>query len=186
MLKKKFCVKKRTPFRAWFLFRQGWSLYFAFVLAAVNTLTVTYFLAVERYPTLVDLFPTFGHYVFVWVVVGVPLLTFIGFVHYKRSPAYTAEVGLTWTSNPYQARNLINGELSLKLNLALLKITVKSFQNEKFEPEEFEEILRVKKEIEKLSDERTFWNKKDFDTIHRIEDGISKIEGMRKNDSSSN
>jgi hypothetical protein len=122
----------------------------------------------------------------VWVVVGVPLLTLIGFVHYKRSPAYTAEVGLTWTSNPYQARNLINGELSLKLNLALLKITVKLFQNEKFEPEEFEEILRVKKEIEKLSDERTFWNKKDFDTIHRIEDGISKIEGMRKNDSSSN
>jgi len=147
---------------------------------------VTYFLAVERYPVLVDLFPSFGHYVLVWVVVGVPLLTLIGFVHYKRSPAYTAEVGLTWTSNPYQARNLINGELSLKLNLALLKITVKLFQNEKFEPEEFEEILRVKKEIEKLSDERTFWNKKDFDTIHRIEDGISKIEGMRKNDSSSN
>ena len=63
---------------------------------------------------------------------------------------------------------------------------IRLFQNEKFEPEEFEEILRVKKEIEKLSDERTFWNKKDFDTIHRIEDGISKIEGMRKNDSSSN
>ena len=179
-------MKKRTPFRAWFLFRQGWSLYFAFILAAVNTLTVTYFLAVERYPVLVDLFPSFGHYVLVWIVIGVPLLTFVGFVHYKRSPAYTAEVGLTWTSNPYQARNLINGELSLKLNLALLKITVKSFQNEKFEPEEFEEILRVKKEIEKLNDERTFWNKKDFDTIHRIEDGISKIEGMRKNDSSSN
>ena len=179
-------MKKRTPFRAWFLFRQGWSLYFAFILAAVNTLTVTYFLAVEQYPVLVDLFPSFGHYVLVWVVVGVPLLTFVGFVHYRRSPAYTAEVGLTWTSNPYQARNLINGELSLKLNLALLKILVKLFQNEKFEPEEFEEILRVKKEIEKLSDERTFWNKKDFDTIHRIEDGISKIEGMRKNDSSSN
>ena len=119
-------------------------------------------------------------------MIGVPLLTFVGYIHYRRSPAYTSEVGLTWTSNPYQARNLINGELSLKLNLALLKITVKSFQNEKFEPEEFEEILRVKKEIEKLNEERTFWNKKDFDTIHRIEDGISKIEGTRKNDSSSN
>ena len=179
-------MKKRTPFRAWFLFRQGWSLYFAFILAAVNTLTVTYFLAVEQYPVLVDLFSVFGHYVLVWVVVGVPLLTFVGYIHYRRSPAYTSEVGLTWTSNPYQARNLINGELSLKLNLALLKITVKSFQNEKFEPEEFEEILRVKQEIEKLNNERTLWNKKDFDTIHRIEDGISKIEGMRKNDSSSN
>ncbi len=63
---------------------------------------------------------------------------------------------------------------------------MKLFQNEKFEPEELDEILRVKKEIEKLNDERTLWNKKDFDTIHKIEEGISKIEDTRKNDSSSN
>ena len=163
-------MKKRTPFRAWFLFRQGWSLYFAFILAAVNTLTVTYFLAVEQYPVLVDLFPSFGHYVLVWIVIGVPLLTFVGYIHYRRSPAYTSEVGLTWTSNPYVARNLINGELSLKLNQALLKILVKLFQNEKFDPQEFEEILRVKKEVEKLATERTLWNKKDFDSIHKLED----------------
>jgi len=168
--KKKFCVKKRTPFRAWFLFRQGWSLYFAFILAGINTLTVTYFLAVEKYPILVDLFPSFSHYVLVWVVIGIPLLTFVGYVHYRRSPAYTAEVGLTWTSNPYQARNLINGELSLKMNQAVLKILVKLFQNEKFEPQDYNEILRVKKEVEKLIAERTLWNKKDFDSIHKIED----------------
>ena len=170
MHKKKFCVKKRTPFRAWFLFRQGWSLYFAFILAGINTLTVTYFLAVEKYPILVDLFPSFSHYVLVWVVIGIPLLTFVGYVHYRRSPAYTAEVGLTWTSNPYQARNLINGELSLKMNQAVLKILVKLFQNEKFEPQDYNEILRVKKEVEKLIAERTLWNKKDFDSIHKIED----------------
>ena len=103
-------------------------------------------------------------------MVGIPLLTFVGYVHYRRSPAYTSEVGLTWTSNPYVARNLINGELSLKLNQALLKILVKLFQNEKFDPQEFEEILRVKKEVEKLATERTLWNKKDFDSIHKLED----------------
>ena len=163
-------MKKKTPFRAWFLFRQGWSLYFAFILAAVNTLTVTYFLAVEQYPVLVDLFPSFGHYILVWIVVGIPLLTFVGYVHYRRSPAYTSEVGLTWTSNPYQARNLINGELSLKMNQAVLKILVKLFQNEKFESQDYDEILRVKKEVDKLIAERTLWNKKDFDSIHKIED----------------
>ena len=162
-------MKKRTPFRAWFLFRQGWSLYFAFILAAVNTLTVTYFLAVEQYPVLVDLFPSFGHYILVWIVVGIPLLTFVGYIHYRRSPAYTSEVGLTWTSNPYQARNLINGELSLKLNLALLKTIVKLSQNEKFESHEIEEIINVQKEIEKYNAERTLWNKKDFDFIHKLE-----------------
>ena len=46
-------------FRGWFYFRQGWSMYFAFLFAAVNTLTVTYYLAIERYPLLHDLFPTF-------------------------------------------------------------------------------------------------------------------------------
>ena len=162
-------MKKRTPFRAWFLFRQGWSLYFAFILAAVNTLTVTYFLAVERYPVLVDLFPSFGHYVLVWVVIGVPLLTFVGYIHYRRSPAYTSEVGLTWTSNPYQARNLINGELNLRLNQALLKIIVKLSQNEKFESHEIKEITSMQKEVEKYNAERTLWNKKDFDFIHKLE-----------------
>ena len=143
-------MREKLPFRAWFYFRQGYGLYFAFLFAGINTLTLTYFLAIDNYPSLKQIFPTFEAYIITAIFVGIPTLVLIGYVHYRRSPAYTAEVGVTWTSNPYQARNLINGELSLKLNLALLKITVKLFQNEKFEPEEFEEILRVKKEIEKL------------------------------------
>ena len=69
-----------------------------------------------------------------------------------------------------QIRNLINEELSLKMNQAVLKILVKLFQNEKFESQDYDEILRVKKEVDKLIAERTLWNKKDFDSIHKIED----------------
>ena len=162
-------MKKNTPFRAWFYFRMGWSLYFAFILAAVNTLTVTYFLAIDNYPSLKQVFPTFESYILTAIFVGIPILVFIGYVHYRRSPAYTAEVGVTWTSNPYQARNLINGELNLRLNQALLKIIVKLSQNEKFESHEIEEITSVQKEIEKYNAERTLWNKKDFDFIHKLE-----------------
>ena len=51
--------KKNLSFRGWYYFRTGWSTYFAFILAAINTLTVTYFLAIENYPSLKLVFPSF-------------------------------------------------------------------------------------------------------------------------------
>ena len=52
-----FDVKRNIGFRGWYYFRQGWSVYFAFIFAAINTLTVTYFLAIENYPVLKEVFP---------------------------------------------------------------------------------------------------------------------------------
>ena len=75
---------KNPGFRAWFYFRQGWSVYFAFIFAAINMLTVTYFLAIENYPTLKEVFPSFEQYVLIAVVIGVPLLTLVGYAHYKK------------------------------------------------------------------------------------------------------
>ena len=48
-------------FRYWYYFRIGWSQYLAYVIGAVNTLTVTYFLAIENYPVLSAVFPSFLH-----------------------------------------------------------------------------------------------------------------------------
>ena len=61
-------------FRGWFYFRMGYSTYFAFILAAINMLTVTYFLAVDNYPFLKGIFPSFEQYVMVIACVGLPLL----------------------------------------------------------------------------------------------------------------
>ena len=69
---------KNTGFRSWYYFRMGWSTYFAFVFAAVNTLTVTYFLAIENYPILKEVFPTFAIYIIIIAGIGIPLLTFVG------------------------------------------------------------------------------------------------------------
>ena len=52
-------TEKKLLFRAWFYFRNGWGTYFAFIFAAINTLTVTYFLAIEEYPILNSIFPSF-------------------------------------------------------------------------------------------------------------------------------
>ena len=75
---------KYPGFRAWFYFRQGWSVYFAFIFAAINMLTVTYFLAIENYPALKAVFPSFGEYILITVIIGVPLLVSVGYAHYKK------------------------------------------------------------------------------------------------------
>jgi hypothetical protein len=46
---------KSPIFRAWFYFRNGWSMYFAFIFAAINTLTVTYYLAIDEIPFLLTI-----------------------------------------------------------------------------------------------------------------------------------
>ena len=56
-------MEKNLGFRGLFYFRTGWATYFAFVVAAINTLTVTFFLAIEKYPLLSVIFPTFFHYI---------------------------------------------------------------------------------------------------------------------------
>ena len=101
-------MARNLGFRAWFYFRNGWSLYFAFIFAAINTLTVTYYLAVEKYPDLNWIFPTFLHYIVVVCVTGVPFLIFVGYIHYKRTAARKAEVDISYeimsTSGPKKYR----------------------------------------------------------------------------------
>ena len=90
---------KNTGFRGWFYFRQGWANYFTFLMAAVNTLTVTYFLAIERYPVLTAIFPNFIQYVLIVTSIGIPLLVLVGYVHWKRSSARKAEVDIFYETS---------------------------------------------------------------------------------------
>ena len=106
-------MQRNLAFRAWFYFRQGWSTYFAFIFAAINTLTVTYFLAIEKYPVLNAVFPTFIHYVIIVVVIGIPILVIIGYIHFKRSSALRSEADIQMEVNPYWRRLLINSELMI-------------------------------------------------------------------------
>ena len=118
-------VVKNVGFRSWYYFRTGWSTYFAFILAAINTLTVTYFLAIDNYPVLKAVFPSFEQYIVIIVSIGIPLLVLIGFVHFKRTQAFKSEVDVLIESNPYQRRNTVNGEVNLRLNLKILTMMLK-------------------------------------------------------------
>jgi len=85
-------VEKNLGFRGWFYFRTGWATYFAFIVAAVNALTVTFFLAIEKYPSLSVIFPTFFHYIV--IIVGICSLQEIQIFQsrsgypYRNKPTY--------------------------------------------------------------------------------------------------
>ena len=156
-------MKKNIGFRFWFYFRSGWSSYFAFILAALNTLTVTYYLAIEKYPVLQAVFPNFLQYVLIVVSIGIPLLILVGYAHWKKTPAYRSEADIWMESNPYQARMLVNSEMLMQLNLKLIDLLIKQSKNESTSDAELNEIIKLHKEFLEHSEKRTFTNKKDID-----------------------
>lgn len=149
-------MRDKLAFRSWFYFRQGWSTYFAFIFAAINTLTVTYYLVIENYPILKDIFPTFIQYIVIVVSIGIPLLVIIGYVHYKRSSAYAAEADITIESHPHFKRLIINMELLLVLNMKLSNFMVKISKNEPLSEKELEEFSEIQKRLSIQIDEKTF------------------------------
>ena len=159
---------KNTAFRSWYYFRMGWSTYFAFVFAAVNTLTVTYFLAIENYPILKEVFPTFAIYIIIIAGIGIPLLTFVGYVHFKRTPAYRSETAINYESNPYNRRLLVNSELILNLNAKLIELILKMSQGEKISNDEISNVTKIQDELKTFTAERTLTNKKDLEFMKKL------------------
>ena len=153
---------RNLGFRAWFYFRNGWSLYFAFIFAAINTLTVTFYLAIEKYPDLNWLFPSFLHYILVVCVIGVPILIFIGYVHYKRTAARKAEVDISYETDAYKARTLVNTEIAITLNMQLLDIITKISKKQELSAEGYQELEKLREKLAKFTSDRTFKNKMDL------------------------
>ncbi len=160
-------MDKKTGFRSWFYFRIGWNTYFAFVLAAINTLTITYYLAIENYPVLKELFPTFEQYILIVVSIGVPLLAFTGYAHYKRTKAFRAETDIWIESNPYQSRWLVNTEMILGLNLKLSEFIIKLSNGEKLNSDQLKELTDLQKRFSDHVSSRTLDNKQDKNLLPR-------------------
>ena len=160
-------MKQNILFRSWFYFRTGWQTYFAFILAAINTLTVTYFLAIDNYPSLKTVFPTFEIYILIILSIGIPLLVLIGFVHFKRSRSFKSEVDILVESNPYQKRNTVNSELNLRLNLKIVSMMLKVSRKENLSEAEIQEITKIYDEIISLSKDRNFKNNLDLNFLKK-------------------
>ena len=163
--------ESKSPFfRAWFYFRNGWSMYFAFIFAAINTLTVTYYLAIDKIPYLLELFPTFSHYVGATILVGVPFLIIIGYIHFKRSPAYRSEATIGFEVNPFVRRGLINSEINLELNLMILNLLSKLSNQEKLSEDELNKIKESKNALDEFIENRSIKNNKDLEYLKKLVD----------------
>ena len=155
-----------TGFRGWFYFRMGWSTYFAFILAAINTLTVTYFLAVDNYPALKIIFPSFEIYVLILISIGVPLLIFIGYSHYKKTKAFRSEMDILVESNPFLRRTTVNTDIILRFNLRLTDLILK-LSKDTISEDELNDMKKNQKEITDLIKNRSLFNDLDIDYINK-------------------
>ena len=145
-------MAENSLFRAWFYFRNGWSMYFAFIFAAINTLTVTYFLAIENYPVLVAIFPTFQHYIAIITGIAIPVLVLVGYIHFKRSSAFRAERDIGIQVDPYFRRILVNTEIMINAHIKLSDLMIKLTNNEKLTEKELEEIQTLQKKMKSHSE----------------------------------
>ena len=148
-------TKKELGFRVWFYFRQGWSVYFAFVFAAINTLVVTYYLAIEKSSFLQQIFPTFLSYALVLVILGIPILTAIGYIHMKRSGIFKTEADISMEVNPHMKRLLLNTEEILQHQLFLTNILIKSSANEKLDENDLIEIKKIRSNLQSYMEHKT-------------------------------
>jgi len=149
-------------------------MYFAFIIAAINTLTVTYYLAVEKVPILVEIFPTFLHYVVIFVAIGIPILVATGYSHFKRTSARKAEVDISVETNPYMIRILVNSEYILKLNLKLSNLLLKSQTGQKLSEKETSELLDIQNELGSFLKSRNVSKERDLEFFRKI--GQSNIK----------
>jgi hypothetical protein len=142
----------RLAFRSWFYFRAGYSTYLSFVLAAVNTLVVVYYLAIQNIPALETVFPSLTLFSVVVISAVVPFGVFLGWLHMKRSPAWRSEVDVQVEANPYYYK-MPPGywkEAITPLYLQLLRLNLKILDGEKLTPEERKEIQDLAGKLEEL------------------------------------
>jgi hypothetical protein len=141
-------MNENAGFRAWFYFRQGWTTYFAFIFAAINTIVVTYYLAIENIPVLKTVFPSFYAYLAIVASIGIPLLIFVGYAHQKKTASYKTEADIYYESNPHSLRTYNDVELLLTLNLKLVNVLLVDYENSDTSNEKIDELKKLKAEIE--------------------------------------
>lgn len=140
--------KVGLAYRSWFYLRNGWGQYFAFLFAAINTLVVTYYLAIEKLPILKNMFPSFLLYALTLVLIGIPILVAVGYWHYKKSPAYKTEADVVYETNPYLKRTLENTEHILIMQAKLMQVILSISQKNQITDDDKKIIYALQKEID--------------------------------------
>lgn len=144
----------RRGFRTLFYFRTGYATYLIILLGAVNVLTSTYFLAIEEVPFIKEIFPTFEIYVITAVLVAIPVVTVVGYAHYKRIGAHSAAMAINMQNNifNYKFQPGFTREVFGPAYKMILRSVLKRSISEKLTDEEIGEIDRLRRRLRHLID----------------------------------
>ena len=145
----------------------GWGTYFAFIFAAINTLTVTYYLAIEKVPELTLIFPNFIQYILIITSIGIPVLVIVGYAHYKRTIAFKSEIDVILESQPYMRRNIVNISLILESIVKTNQLLLKLSKNQKLTDKYLKNIDYKLKEVSDFVDKRRFLDSSDMDYVQK-------------------
>ncbi|MDE0091597.1 MAG: hypothetical protein OXP12_09690 [Thaumarchaeota archaeon] len=144
----------RRGFRTLFYFRTGYATYLIVLLGAVNVLTSTYFLAIDEVPLIKEIFPTFEIYVITAVLVAIPVVTVVGYAHYKRIGAHSAAMAINMQNNifNYKFQPGFTREVFGPAYKMILRSVLKRSISEKLTDEEIGEIDRLRERLRYLID----------------------------------
>ena len=132
----------------------GYATYLTFLLGYISTLITVYYLAIKNIPELLNIFPKFVPFAVLSTMIGVPLSIVIGWLHLKRSAAFSAEADIGIEANPYYYK-LIPGkeEVYAPLYLELL-VQLKRLAKVQglMSPEEISRIEDLERKLQILID----------------------------------
>ena len=145
--------KRSVPFRSWFYFRTGYAEYFVFILGATNTLTLTYYLAVDNYPALQSVFSSFTMYGALVTLAGFPILVLAGYLHMRRTSAFRSEIEISVESNPYMYKLPpgVHQEVLAPLFYEVLGALKKADAGESLTPDEVRAMRSLDEKLEFLA-----------------------------------
>jgi len=115
---------RRLVFRAWYYFRIGYGTYLTFLLGFATTVVSVYYLAINNIPVLKSVFTSFTLFSIFALAIGVPLSVLAGYVHFKRSRAFSAEVDIAVEANPYYFKITPGKEREMQIPLTVANIDV--------------------------------------------------------------
>jgi len=145
---------KRNTFKTFFYFRIGYATYLAFFIGIINLLTTSYFLSLKKIPEFINIFPTFEIYVITVIGIGIPLVTLVGWLHFKRIGTFSAEAAIGQQAAPYNFMYQpgYNKEVFGPAYLEILKLNKKKLTGQKLSDTELEKILDLEKKLQHLID----------------------------------
>jgi len=88
-------------FRAWYYFRLGYGTYLSFFVGFATFISTTYYLAIEKISFLSDLFGRFYEFAVLAILIIIPASVGIGWLHMKRTLAYSTDIEVSVEANPY-------------------------------------------------------------------------------------